>query len=94
MVFTDNPTSCTISERASVGIEMFRRNLQANGIFGSYGSDFGSSEFIVSYPDDHRCIKKLEFGEDLDNLQSSASSGIDRLLTLYEKGADLDKFFD
>ena len=71
---------------------MFRRNLQANGIFGSYGSDFGSSEFVVSNPDDHRCIKKLEFGKDLDILQSSASSGTDRLLTLYKKGLTIINF--
>ena len=60
---------------------MFYRNLQANGIFGSYGSDFGSSEFIVSNTDDRRCTKKLEFGKDLEILQSSASSGMKRRLT-------------
>ena len=60
---------------------MFYRNLQANGIFGSYGSDLGSSEFIVSNPDDRRCTKKLEFGKDLEILQSSASSGMERRLS-------------
>ena len=72
---------------------MFYRNLQANGIFGSYGSDFGSSEFIVSNLDDRRCTKKLEFGKDLEILQSSASSGMDWRLRLYKRKAYTDKFW-